>query len=188
MSCRNFHFDDCFDDCFDELLDKEPELSIVNSRDARKMAAGSMVFQAAATPGGSSRWSGTSLGKRKIRALVWQIVLVVLACGTVALIVLHTAEKLKVRSLLAGFSYLGRAAGFEIPGGPFSFSPDSACPTPLFLAHETCRVHCWGWVGLLKRKENSLVLQLLEPGCGKLEQLSWLVAGMLPFAKWFEDS
>jgi general L-amino acid transport system permease protein len=58
----------------------------------------------------------------RTRAIVWQIVVLAVVCGTIALLAIQAAANLKARGIASGFDYLGRTAGFEISPGPLSYS------------------------------------------------------------------
>ena len=62
---------------------------------------------------GAIRERGPSSGRSLVVAVVVAIV---------AAVAIQTASNLRARGIASGFDYLGRAAGFEIAGGPIEFS------------------------------------------------------------------
>jgi general L-amino acid transport system permease protein len=58
----------------------------------------------------------------RTRLVAWQIVAVAIVCAIAVSIAVQTAANLRLRGIASGFSYLSRAAGFEIARGPLSYS------------------------------------------------------------------
>lgn len=99
MTCRNFRFDDCFDDCLEEFFDREASAdSAANPGDPKveqlaAIAARTELARSKGT-GPSPYWSAA-----KLRAVLWQVVLVLLVTGLIVLVGLLTSSSLKRRGL-----------------------------------------------------------------------------------------
>ena len=99
MTCRNFRFDDCFDDCLEELFDREAsEHFAAKAADPKleQLAAIAARAELACSKGtvSSPYWSAA-----KLRAVLWQAVLVLLVAGLMVLVGLLTSSSLKRHNL-----------------------------------------------------------------------------------------
>lgn len=63
-----------------------------------------------------------SSSKPRTRAILWQTLAIAVVVAIVAGIAFQTVTNLRARGIASGFDFLGRAAGFEIAGGPIEFS------------------------------------------------------------------
>ncbi|MEP6730128.1 MAG: ABC transporter permease subunit [bacterium] len=127
----------------------------------------------AAPRSSSSRWSWRD---PRARAAIWQVVIVGLLVGTIALIAVQTTTNLRSRGIASGFTYLTRSAGFEIPESTLSYSSRDSYGRALAVGIvNTLRVST---IGVLAAVMLGVVI-----GVARLSSI-WVVSTV---AKWYVE-
>jgi general L-amino acid transport system permease protein len=112
--------------------------------------------------------SGRPWNNPRIRAILWQTVVVAIVCAVFVLVAMQTASNLRMRSIASGFHFLGRAAGFEISAGPLSYSSRDSYARALAAGLvNTLRV---SMLGILLATAMGLVI-----GVGRLSKI-WVIS------------
>jgi general L-amino acid transport system permease protein len=114
-------------------------------------------------PWGSRFWNNP-----RIRAILWQTIVVAVVGTMFALVAIQTASNLRIRSIASGFHFLGRAAGFEISSGPLPYSSRDSYARALTVGLvNTLRVSL---LGILLATALGLVI-----GVGRLSKI-WVIS------------